>query len=57
MLTMFIAGVSAVPVFVISVILQLVFLKPESVETPEARARYCNARKKDLDAVKFHAYL
>ncbi|MGI6237785.1 MAG: hypothetical protein ACOYI7_09650 [Candidatus Excrementavichristensenella sp.] len=57
MLARFIAGLSAIFVFVAAVTVQLLFLKPELGETPSTRRRYFSAHKKDMDQLKYHEYL
>lgn len=57
MLGRFIAGVSAVPVFLAASAVQLVVLKPDMEETSVTRAQYYNAHKSRMDALKYHAYL
>jgi len=57
MLTKFMAGASAIAVFVIAVIIQLIFLKPELAETTSTRNQYFNNHKKDINELKYHDYL
>lgn len=57
MLGMFIAGVSAVPVFLVVSAVQLVALKPDMEETSATRAQYYSSHKSRMDALKYHAYL
>lgn len=57
MLAKFMAGISAIAVFVIAVIIQLIFLKPELAETTSTRNQYFNNHKKDINELKYHDYL
>lgn len=57
MLGLFIAGISAAPVFGIATIAQLAVLKPDMTETATTRAQYYSAHKGVMDALKYHAYL
>lgn len=57
MLARFMAGVSAIAVFVIAVAAQIIFLKPELTETESTRNQYFSAHKKDMNELKYHDYL
>lgn len=57
MLGLFIAGISAAPVFGIATVAQLMTLKPDMTENAANRAQYYNAHKDIMDALKYHAYL
>lgn len=57
MLGLFIAGISAVPVFGIATAAQLMALKPDMTENTATRTQYYNAHKDIMDALKYHAYL
>ena len=57
MLTFFIAGISAVPVFVVAAAGQMVALKPDMTETAATRGQYFNAHKNHMDTMKYHEYL
>ena len=57
MLAFFIAGISAIPVFVAASAGQMIVLKPDMTETAATRGQYFNAHKNQMDAMKYHEYL
>ena len=57
MLARFIAGVSAVPVFIASVALQLILLKPDTGDSEAARARFVSIHRRDIDAAKYRQFI
>lgn len=57
MLAKFMAGASAIAVFVIAAGAQIIFLEPELTETESTRNQYFNAHKKDMNELKYHDYL
>lgn len=57
LLGLFIAGIAAVPVFAVVAGGLALASRPEGGETPANRAAYERAHRKDMDVVKYHAYL
>ncbi|MDO4867578.1 MAG: hypothetical protein Q4C10_13645 [Clostridia bacterium] len=55
MLSAFFAGLSGFVLFPVAAALLLAALKPEPGDTPENRAQYYNAHKRDIDAMKYSA--
>lgn len=57
MLAKFLAGLSAIAVFVLAAAAQLILLKPSMTETQATRSQYFSAHKKDMNELKYHEYL
>ena len=57
LLALFIAGIAAVPVFLVVAGGLIFSLRPDMTETPATRSGYERAHREYMDVVKYHEYL